>query len=103
MCGYWSLIIGSLLSASVILPEPLWGIDRGWQSHRLCREFVKDRGLCRKLAEDTFRAQFPALSIEWPTCGKDDLAEAILWAAIADRGFVDRYVRQFRSLCATGR
>lgn len=103
MFGYWNFIFGSVIGASVIFPDPLWGIDRGWQAHRTCRDFVKDRGLCRKWAEDTFRAQFPALSIEWPTCGKDDLAEAILWAAIADRDFVDRYVRHFRRLCVTGR
>ena len=101
MAGYVTFAI--LVWTSVIMPEGLWGVDRGWQTHRVCRDFIKDSGRCRKLAEDTFRARFPALSFEWPTCGKDDVIEAILWAAVADRNSVDRYLRMLSSLCASGR
>lgn len=102
MCGYWSFIV-LMTSVSVVMPEGLWGIDRGWHTYKGCRVLVKDGGLCRKLAEDMFRKQFPDLKLTWPACGKDDVAEAILWAAMADGDFVERYLRQFRSLCASGR
>jgi len=88
-----------LIMASVIFESPIRGIDRGWEAHRLCCQYVKDNAICRKLAEDMFRKAFPAVSYEWPACGKDDMAEATLLAAVYDRGFVDRYMTQFRRLC----
>lgn len=90
---------GYLVMASVIFESPLWGIDRGWEAHRNCRQYVQDNALCRRLAEDMFKQAFPLLTYEWPACGKDDVAEAVLLAAIYDRGWVDRYMRQFRRLC----
>lgn len=91
---------GLLSLASVIFDEPPWGIERGWEEHRACRLYVKDGGACRRLAEEVFRRHFPALTYEWPRCGKDDMAEAVLWAATSDRVFVDRYMKLFRRLCA---
>lgn len=46
-----------------------------------------------------FKKAFPTLKYDWPDCGRDDLAEAVLLAAIYDRGWVDRYMRQFRRMC----
>lgn len=91
--------MGWLVLASIIFKNPVWGIDRGWEAHRTCRAHLKDNLLCRKLAVDTFAKAFPALTYEWPTCGKDGLAEALLWVSIHDRVFVRRYMDQFRRLC----
>lgn len=97
--GYWSFLVGPLIAASVIFPEPLWGLERGWQQFRACRHYLKDGGTCRNLAMDAFRRSFPQHAVAWPACGKDDVAEAILWAAVSDRVFVDRYMGQFKRLC----
>lgn len=99
MFRYWSVLLGPLMGASVIFPEPLWGIDRGWREYRTCRGYLKNNELCRDLVERMFAKQFPAIRYEWPACGKDDVAEAILWAAVSDRGWVDRYMEQFGRVC----
>jgi len=101
MYWYLNICIGCVIGASLIFPEPLWGIDGGWHDYRTCRSYLKDDASCRRLAESTFKMTFPAISYEWPACGKDDIAEAILWASLRDRVFVDRYMRQFRRLCGT--
>lgn len=90
---------GAVMLASMIFNDPPLGIDRGWEEHRTCRLYLKDRVECRHLAEEVFRRHFPALTYEWPPCGKDDMAEAVLWAATSDPGFVDRYMEFFRRLC----
>lgn len=99
MCGYWNFMLGSFMGASVIFPEPLWGIDRGWRDLKACRSYVKSNDGCRTLVEEMFRRQFPSLRYEWPACGKDDTAEAIHWAAVGDSVFVERYLGQLRRLC----
>lgn len=94
-----SFMLVAVVTASVIMPEGMLGIDRGWRDYRACRMYLKDDRLCREVVEEVFKRQFPTLKYEWPTCGKDDMAEAILWAAVGDRGFVDRYLQQLRRMC----
>lgn len=99
MGGFGPPLMGGLVMASVIFPEPMWGLDRGWREYVSCRVRLKDGALCRHLVEGTFERQFPSIKYDWPDCGKDDVAEAILWAAVSDRGWVDRYMEQLRRLC----
>lgn len=95
----WNVVFGALLAASVVVPEPLWGIERGWQSYQTCRQQLRSNDACRTLAVEGFKANFPDWKLDWPACKKDDVAEAILWAAISDAKSIDRYVRQFQRLC----
>lgn len=95
----WNVVFSALLAASVVVPEPLWGIERGWQNYRTCRQHLRRNDACRALAEQRFKANFPDRKLDWPACRKDDVAEAILWAAISDARFIERYMRQFQRLC----
>lgn len=99
MFGVSKGVIAGFALASIIFPEPLWGLDGGWRDYRNCRQLLKDNTLCRRMAEETFTRSFPNVTYTWPVCGKDDVAEAILWAAIRDREFVDRYMGQMRRVC----
>lgn len=90
---------GAVMLASMIFNDRPLGLDRGWAQHRTCRLYLKDAEKCRRLVEKTFQRHFPSLRYEWPPCGKDDMAEAVLWAATSDPGFVDRYMDFFRRLC----
>lgn len=99
MNGRWSVLSGAVVMTSVIMPEGMWSIDRGWKDYRACRVYLKSDGLCREMAEELFRRHFPQLKYEWPTCGRDDTAEAILWAAVGDPSFVGRYLQELRRLC----
>lgn len=96
-CGW---LRGCVVLASVVFDGPVWDIEKGWEAHRSCRQYWNgDSKRCRRLAEDTFRKAFPALRYEWPACNKDDMAEAVLWAAVHDPGLVGRYMAQFRRIC----
>lgn len=91
--------LGVVVMASIIFDSRPWGLDRGWEQHRVCRQYLKDSAGCRHLAEETFKRNFPTVSYIWPTCGKDDVAEAVLWSAVVDRSRVSRYMEEFRRLC----
>jgi hypothetical protein len=99
MFTYWGFVVTSVVMASVIFPEPMGDLQEGWRSHRGCRVLVKDNAECRQLAEGFFARTFPEVKYEWPNCGKDDLAEAILWAALKDKDGVGRYLGYLRRLC----
>lgn len=99
MCGYGTFMLTGIVMASLSFNEPLGDLREGWRSHRGCRILVKDNAECRRLAEGFFALTFPEVKYEWPACGKDDVAEVILWAALKDKGDLSRYLGYLRRLC----
>ncbi|OAV63693.1 hypothetical protein Barb4_04833 [Bacteroidales bacterium Barb4] len=97
------MFAAGVVVVSLVMPETMVGLDRGWRDYRACRIYLHSDDRCRAAVADAFKRRFPDVTFEWPRCGKDAMAEVILWAAVADPGKVERYLEGFRRICVLRR
>lgn len=90
--------------ASVIVDDPDEGLGRGIRLANICRDIAERvefdaETYCPQIARQWFEREFPGIKLEWPSCGDQRKAEALVLMAVHDRGGVDMYLRRLRDLC----
>lgn len=91
------------LPVSVVMEGGLLADDYGWHMRSVCSKFqsipVSPEGMCHKMVLEKFRAMFPGTTLPLDDCVRKAEAEAMMWGAVYDRGWADRYYARVVDLC----